>query len=581
MRSLFLLGLLAIGTLSFAQNSNEPKNVTNTFLLHNAHIITHPGQMVFGSVLLRDGLIENVGPSVSAPYDAQVIDMDSMYIYAGFIDPLSHAGLQKKEKEDRPNVPNPGNPPNAVAGITPDISAYDLYQPSESSVKKLREAGFGIAHIVPEGRMLPGTGAIFSLAEGDKDALVIKKDASMFAQLKSANRVAPGTIIGVMAKMRDLYRNAEATKSYRSKYNLNPAGMRRAQADPATEALIPVVEKQMPVYFIAEKALDISRAITLQQDLGFDLVLADVAQGWPMLSKIKNGRYPILLSLDLPDEIKEEDKDKDEEMTAEEKAEQEKKKKKEEDKLSRLEKINLEALTNREERKKQSVKEYEAQAAQLEKQNVNFALTARSTKPGDIHKNLRRMIAAGLSETTALAAITTRAAEQLGISKIAGSIEAGKLANLVITDKPYFEEKSKIRYVFIDGQMNEMKKKEEKKGQIAKGAGNKLAGEWTYSIEIPGQTQGGTMKITADGDDIVIELDSNDEPGDFDEATDVSFEDNQLKFGMEIDNDGFTLSLTFDMEVEEDSMKGTVDTGQFGAFPIEATKADPKRSSSH
>lgn len=564
-----------------AQNSNEPKEVTATYLLQNAHIISKPGQSSFGSVLVKDGLIEQVGPNIRAPFDAQIIDMDSMYIYAGFIDALSHVGLKKKEKEGRPDVKDPGNPPNKVAGITPEHSVYDDYSPSESSVKKLREQGYGIAHIVPQGRMLPGMGAIFSMAEGDPSSLVIKKEASMFSQLKSANRVAPGTTIGVMAKYRDIYRNAEATKKYNSKYEMNPAGMRRAQPEPAIEAFIPVVNKELPVYFIAKSALDVSRVIALQKELGFNLVLANVEQGWPMASKITSGRYPILLSMDLPDAIKEDKKEKKDQskMTAEEKAKaeeekakEEAKKKKEEAKLSSLEKANKKAKMEREERKKKSIKEYEGQAAMMEKKGIKFAFTGLTTKPSDIRKNLKRMIDAGLSENTALAALTTHAADQLGISKIAGTVEKGKLANLVVTDKPFFDDKSMIRYVFVDGQMNEMKKKEEKKGELAKGASAALAGEWKYSIEIPGQTQSGTIKITPDGSDLLVEVDSSDEPGEYEEGTGVNFKDDKLSFEMTVDNDGFQMELTWDLDVEENTMKGMVKAGQFGSFPVEATR---------
>lgn len=567
-----------------AQNSNTPKEVTATYLLQNAHIIAKPGQISFGSVLVRDGLIEQVGLNIQAPYDAQVIDMDSMYIYAGFIDALSHVGLKKKEKEDKPDVKDPGNPPNAVAGITPEHSVYDDYSPKESSVKKLREQGYGIAHVVPQGRMLPGMGAIFSLGEGESAQLVIKKEASMFSQLKSANRVAPGTTIGVMAKYRDIYRNAEATSKYSSKYNMNPAGMGRAQPEPAIEAFIPVVNKQLPVYFIAKSALDVSRVIALQKELGFNLVLADVEQGWPMASKITLGRYPILLSMDLPKSIKEDKKEKKDEskMTEEEKekaakakAKKEKKKKKEEAKLSVLEKANKKAKMDREERKNKSIKDYEAQAAIMEKKGIKFAFTGISTKPGDIRKNLKRMIDAGLSESAALAALTTNAADQLGISKIAGTVEKGKLANLVITDKPYFEEKSAIRYVFVDGQMSEMKKKEEKKGDIEKGAGAALAGEWKYSIEIPGQTQSGVIKITADGDELTVEVSSADSPGEFEEATAVSLDGSNLTFDLSIDYDGFQMELSYDLEIDENTMKGMVKAGQFGSFPLEGSR-DPR-----
>lgn len=582
LQSLLMIVLMLYSGLTSslqAQNSNTPKQITATYLLQNANITVSPGQIRFGSVLVRDGLIEQVGANIQAPYDAQVIDMDSMYIYAGFIDALSHVGLKKREKEDRPKVKDPGNPPNAVAGITPEHSVYEDYIPSEGSVKNLREQGYGIAHVVPEGRMLPGMGAIFSLGEGDPSSLAIRKEASMFSQLKSANRVAPGTTIGVMAKYRDIYRNAEATSKYNSKYKLNPSGMRRAQPEPAIEAFIPVVNKQLPVYFIAQSALDVSRVIALQKELGFKLILSDVEQGWPMAHKIKAGQYPILLSLDLPSAKKEDKKKKTVELTDEEKkketedsAKEDEKKKSKEEKLSRLEKINLRTKLEKEERKNLSIKDYESQAALMDNQGIKFAFTSISAKPSDIRKNIKRMIEAGLSEVTALAALTTNAAEQLGISNIAGTVEKGKLANLVITDKPYFEEKSAIRYVFVDGQMNEMKKKAEKKGTLEKGAGAALVGVWTYSIEIPGETKNGIIKITSDSNELTIEVSSADSPGDTDEATAVTLDDNNLTFDLTIDYDGFQMELSYDIDIAENTMKGMVKAGQFGSFPMEGTR---------
>lgn len=556
-----------------SQNSNEPKEVTQTYLLKNAHITTKPGQTMFGHILIRDGLIAQVGPSISAPFDAQVIDMDSMYIYAGFIDALSHTGVKKPEKENNDRVRDPGNPTNKRAGITPEHAVTEDFDPQDGSVKKSREAGFTIAHVVPRGRMLPGMGGVFSMAKGASTDMVIADDASMFSQLRSASRVAPGTLIGVLAKYRDIYRNAEALKTYSSKYATNPSGLNRAKPDDAIAAFVPVVSKQMPVFFAAKSMLDVSRIINLQKELGFKLVLSDVRQGWPMMDKIKRGNYPVVLSLDLPKEIKEEEK---KDMTDEEKAKAEKKKKKEEAKLSALEKANKANKAAREERKKKSVAEYESQAAMMEKSGVKFAFSTMSSKPSDARKEIRRMIKAGLSERAALAALTTNAADILGISRVAGTLESGKMAHIVVTDKPLFEEKSAVRYIFVDGQMNEMKKKEEKKGDVNTDALSAVAGVWSYSIEIPGETQTGNIKIEKDGDDAVVSISSSDNLEDYEEVNNVNLEADKLTFDFQVEEGGMQLPLSFDIDIEGNNMTGKVNAGNFGAFPIEATKKDPK-----
>lgn len=554
-----------------AQNSNEPKQVTATYLLKNAHITARPGQTQFGHILVRDGLIAQVGPNIQAPFDAQVIDLDSMYVYAGFIDAISHAGVAKPEKEERQRVPDPGNPTYEQAGITPDVSVFEVYDASESSVKKARDNGFTIAHVVPRGRMLPGQGGIFSMGEGKASDQMIAENTSMFSQFKSASGVAPGTLIGVMAKYRDVYRNAEALNTYTTKYISNPVGMNRAKPDPAIAAFSPVVKKQQPVYFVANKMLDISRVMRLQKDLGFKLVLADVKQGWQMADKIKMGNFPLILSLDLPEAAKEE-----KEMSDEEKAKAEKKAKEEEAKMSILEKANAKAKKEREEKKKKSIAQYEQQAAMMEKKGIAFAFTNMSSKPGDARKNISRMIKAGLSEKAALAALTTNAAQMLGISKVAGTLEAGKMAHIVVTEKPLFEEKSAIRYVFVDGNMSEFKKKEEKKGEVNTSALDAIAGIWSYSVEIPGETQTGNIKVEKDGEDALVSISSSDSPDEYDEVTNVNVEEGKLTFDFTAEEQGMQLPLSFDLEIDGNDMKGKVNAGNFGSFPLEATKKDPK-----
>ena len=110
---------------------------------------------------------------------------------------------------------------------------------------------------------------------------------------------------------------------------------------------------------------------------------------------------------------------------------------------------------------------------------------------------------------------------------------------------------------------------------IEKGAGAALAGEWKYSIEIPGQTQSGVIKITADVDELTIEVSSADSPEDFEEATAVSLNGSNLTFDLSIDYDGFQMELSYDLEIAENAMKGMVKAGQFGSFPLEGSR-DPR-----
>ncbi|MCK4966107.1 amidohydrolase family protein, partial [bacterium] len=105
-------------------------------------------------------------------------------------------------------------------------------------------------------------------------------------------------------------------------------------------------------------------------------------------------------------------------------------------------------------------------ASVLAANNIPFAFTMGAKgKPQDLLKNVRTAVEHGLSETDALKALTINAARILSADRQIGSIEKGKIANLVITEGNIFDKKSKLKNVFIDGKkfdIKEPKKKENK-----------------------------------------------------------------------------------------------------------------------
>ncbi|MEM6805885.1 MAG: amidohydrolase, partial [Bacteroidota bacterium] len=111
-----------------AQGSDNLKPVNRTYVLTDVHIMQAPGKdLGIGSVLIKDGLIVGVGSDISIPADAQRIKADSMYVYAGFIEGVSHTGVPKpKADRNRPRAEVPGNPPNEVAGIMPERSVKEF-----------------------------------------------------------------------------------------------------------------------------------------------------------------------------------------------------------------------------------------------------------------------------------------------------------------------------------------------------------------------------------------------------------------------------------------------------------------------
>jgi len=568
-RLLSVLLCTAVAASLMAQNSDDAGPVTQTYFIKDAFVVQKPGTVLpKTSLVIKDGLITNMGASISAPYDAKIIDADSMYVYAAWIDAAGHTGISKAEEGDRPKVKNPGNPPNDVAGVTPQLLAADLIDYGDKSIKEMRSAGYGYAHVLPRGRMLPGSGALITTGEGGRDAMLLNPGTGMYSQLTSARGVFPNTVIGVMSKYRDLYKNAQHVAKYEAQYQKNPAGLTRPNASKELAALAPVVNKQAPVFFRAEKVRDILKVLTLQKELGFDLVLTDTRQVHKVLPKVSSST-PLVLSLELPKEIKSKDdkdkkgEDKDDKKEGKEEAKKEK------------EVVETDPLKEAfDKRKMAAYEDYESQAAAVAKAGRKFAFSTISTKPKDASANIKRMIKRGLTADQALAALTTNAAALTGLSNVAGTVEKGKLGNILICDKPYFEEKSKIKMMIVDGKVYEY---EEKKKKSSGASSEDISGTWSYTLEIPGQETAGTMVIEKDGDSYAVKLDSSDEPGDYEDAFDVVMDGSTLSFGMTVDNSGMTLNITSEMTFDGDEFSGTMSIAEFGSFPVTGSKtSQPK-----
>lgn len=557
---LFLSFALTLPVWVFAQDDQPLAPVSRTYAITNVNIIQAPGRKIdMGTILVKDGIIKAVGKTVSVPPEAIVIKADSMYVYAGFIDGLSRVGVIKpKEETNRERPKDPGNPTNERAGITPQNDVRTELNPADKSLEELRSVGFTTAHVVPYGGMLPGNGSIILLSGSSADNMVVASKTAFYSELTSAQRVYPSTVIGVMAKWRELYRQASLSKNYESLYASNRSGLERPATDRVLEAFYPVIDKRQPVLFKSEKVLDIQRVLTLQGDFGFSLMLADVKEGWDVINKIKAANAKTFLSLDLPEAKKE--------VKEGEKKEAEKKDDKKAKSVMELEKEALEK------RKEEFTAKYTAQPAVFQKAGIAFGFSSLSAKPKDIPANLRRMIAAGLTEDQALAALTTTPAQLLGLSDRMGSIDNGKMANLVISDKPYFNEKAKLRYVFVDGQPYKLEVKEEKKADKS-GAKADVQGNWSYSTETPQGTNTGKIKLKNTDGTFSGTITSNMSDKET-EIKNVSVDGNKLSFTFDFQMGSNTMAIEVNLTIDGTSFDGSMNVGSYGSFPMKGSK-DP------
>ncbi|WP_425391070.1 amidohydrolase family protein [Ekhidna sp.] len=559
-RSVCMLFLISIIPLMGNAQDDDLKPVTNKYAIKNATIVQAPGKTIQnGTVLIENGIIKAVGSSVSIPADAWVVDADSMFVYAGFISGLSNIGVKKPKEQDRKDDRKlTGNPSYERAGITPGNSAREMLDPEDKSVEDFRKLGFTASHSVPHSGMLPGKGAIVLLGGSDGESMVVKDPSAMYSQLAGADGVYPNTVIGVMAKYRDLYRKASQARDYETKYNSNPNGMERPATDATLQSLYPVVSKQMSVAFKAESVKDIMRVVALQRDLGFKMMLGEVKQGWDAIPTLSGSRVPVFLSLDLPEWKEEETKEEDSEEEKEEKKE------------PTEEELEEQALK---ERQNAMIKNYYTQAGKFQNSGMKFGFSTMDVKSKDFKETLLKVIENGLSQDQVLAALTTAPASILGVSNMMGSIETGKMANLIVSDTAYFTKDSNVRYVFVDGVKYEYEAKKKKKKKSG-GEAVDAAGVWNYTTETPQGNGSGIITIKGTPGDYsgTITVSFN---GSTNDIENVTVDGSNVSFSFKM-NMGEEITVDISMDIDGDTFEGTLSVAAFGSFPMEGSREPNK-----
>ncbi len=578
-RKLFLVPVFVLGliTVSITQPIIEDlPQITGCIALINAKVVSAPGRpSQVATIIMRDGLITDIGRHFKVPSDAYRIQADSLFAYPAFIDAFSSIGVKNPEGDagrttpqgpgnrgTRPAADAEGNPSLEDAGITPFRSVRPSVDIKEKSISDWRGQGFAIAHIVPRGRMIPGKGAVIVLAGKETDQLFWKEDVSMFAQWSGAGDGYPGTVIGIMAKWRELYHNAAQDLAHQTSYEKTTL-VSRPHYNQAHEALIPVVKGEMPVYFRAPKVKDISRALALRKDLGMKMVITDAEEAWYLKDQFKAGSVPLVLSLDLPEDKSEEKKPKAEKGDSTEVVDTTKTvstKQPEKD-------PEKEAF---EKKRAESLKAHYAQAGVLAKEEIPFSFGTLSGKAIDFNKNIKLMIDNGLSSEQALSALTTQPAKLLGIEKNCGTIEVGKMANVIVSDKSLFEKDAAIRYMIVEGNLYEYEVKEKKKnsGKESPFAAALIAGTWSYVIETPEEKREGTLEFTDKDGTITGTIKSNEITSGNNELESIVLDGNTVSFTFDYDLGGQMVVLEFNLKLKGESFDGSVNVGETGSFTV-------------
>lgn len=423
--------LLCVCVFVLAHSGNLWAQSAPAYAVKNVTIHNSDGSSIESGVIVwRNGIIQDIGNNVTIPFDAFTVDGgDSMHVYPGFIDGLGNWG-----SPDRPNVQqprDPGNPGYARAGIEPERQPSKLIKGDAREFKAAMQAGFTAAAIGLKGEMLPGQIDIFQLSETGVEANLYKDRIAHLSKLQRARRGAyPGTIMGVMARFRQLMYDATALKDHIAYHNQNPS-MQAPQRDEVLEALFPILDKQVPLYYVLDSKEEIEKMLILQEEFGFDVVIVSGKEAYKMANVLKEKNIPVLVSFDMPTSPKWYGKKPKEGEEAE--------------------KINFEESSYRE-RQIEAYKALVNNAKTLMDAGVKVGFASNGESLGSLKKSVEAMMKeSGISETELINIMTQNTADILGVGSAMGSLERGKVANFAIYSKPLLDKKTKVKHSVANG----------------------------------------------------------------------------------------------------------------------------------
>ena len=416
---------LAIITPALAQQA-PPENLRAADLrrdaLLGATVVVRPGEVIENAVvLMKNGIIEAVGVGLDVPEGYRTHDHAGATIYAGLIDP---AVMIEAPDARRAIAGSAGAHWNAQ--ITPQLSMGAEPVLSSGSRENLRNLGFTVAQLIPKTGILRGSGTIIVLGEND-DVVPLMQTSMMTASLASSgwgNSGYPTSRMGAIALLRETFADAawhaRATITYKSDpTNLEPP----ARAD-ALDHLVGVLLGEQKILFDTDTELKSLRAARIAEEFHLDPVILGSGLEFRRLDEIAATGLPFILPLNYPEKPETGDP-------------------------WAADSVSLRAL--------QSWHHAPENPRRLLDRGVNVSLTTHRLKSvAAFPDRVRQALDAGLPFDELLACVTTRPAKLLGLEDVTGTIEAGRLANLVVVDGTLFAKDAVVREVWVAGRKHEV-----------------------------------------------------------------------------------------------------------------------------
>ena len=472
--------LLALASGAPASHAERPL----VFAIEGARVIPAPGQEIAeATIVIRDGLIVDVGPEVTTPPDAVVIEGEGLWVYAGLIDVpiglvLEDAGQSSPSPRARGGTSGSTRPGavHPLSRVHPEERAVDRMLPiagdRKRQVERYRELGFTAGLVAPRSGIFRGSSSVVLLQDDSPVAEIIVADGvaqHLAFEHGSFGEGYPTSLMGAVATQRQVFLDAQRHAAWVERYEADPSGMQRPDSAPPFEALAELLSGDQPAIFHASSPYDVLLADRVADEFGLRALVVASGHEWEIVDQIAAADRALVLPVAFPKKPQVSDDDEALDVSIKE--------------LRRY----LEAATA---------------AVRLDEAGVEFALTSDGLSTlSDFKKNIGKMIEAGLREDAALAALTTVPAGMLGIERVVGTLEAGKIANLAIFDGPIFDADTTTKRVFVDGVEYRMEEKKKPQG-FDPDAVVDPRGEWAVVFDLPGRSIDRLWVINGEGDSL-------------------------------------------------------------------------------
>jgi imidazolonepropionase-like amidohydrolase len=419
-----LLVLIICAASSFAQQIGNPTTQDGvmpprtTIAIRNARIVTVSGPDIErGTVVIRDGKIEAVGANVSVPAGAQTIDGNGLSVYPGMIDAGTNMGLVE--------VPQGANGTvdlSEVGELNPNAKAIIAVNPHSAHIAVTRVEGITNTLTAPTGGLISGQAALINLlGTAPKEMAVVPQVALVINYPRIGGggggfggfQQQPANLAETLTanerqvdQIRKMLRDAEAYGRAQDAYAKDKS-LPRPDRNIVLEPLVPYVRGEQPVIFRADREAEIRGALRFADEMKLKAIILGGNDAWKVASLLKDKNVPVILT-------------------------------------------GIFSLPSREDDTYDSLYE---NAAKLQQAGVRFCISTGDAGPEvrNLAQYAGMAAAFGLSKADAVKAVTLFPAQILNVADRLGSIEVGKMANLVVTDGDLLEIRSRIRYLLIDG----------------------------------------------------------------------------------------------------------------------------------